>query len=226
MWWRTLLIPSRLAPRPQKDYERAFIILFQELSLGWWGAICTWKQSSAWVSLVQQAGLQSDGNVSLVWINGKLHLQVYQIVFPGSELLLCPQLPSKNLSVMRPRLEEEAAAVVVAEEESARQEEVAFPRQDAAESWAGVCSIHPCSRSFGLQGTLSQNRRQGLDTARLGKSSYTIMRAKLGVPASVEKLIVGPRELAQRVRVLATVATLPKVLGSMPRTHLAVHNFV
>lgn len=180
---------------------------------------------------MQQAGLQSDGNVSLVWINGKLHLQLYQIVFPGSELLLCPQSPSKNLSVMCPRLEEKAAAAVAAEEESARREEVAFPRQDTAESWAGVCSVHPCSRScwsrsFGLQGTVSQNRHPGLDTAKLGKSLCTIMRAKLGVPASVEKLIVGPGELAQQVRVLATVATLPKVLGLMPRTHLAVHNFL
>ncbi|EGW03932.1 zinc finger protein 408 [Cricetulus griseus] len=106
----------------------------QDLSLGWWGAICTSKQSSAWISLVQQGRLQSDGNVSLVWINEELHLQVYQIVLPGSELLLCPQSPSKILRVMHPRLKEEAAVVVVAEEESAIQEEVASPREDAAES--------------------------------------------------------------------------------------------
>lgn len=62
--------------------------------------------------------------------------------------------------------------------------------------------------------------------AGLGKSLGTNMRAKLGVPASVEKLSVGPEELAQRVRALATLATLPKVLGSMSRAHLAVYNFL
>ncbi|XP_049980271.1 zinc finger protein 408 isoform X1 [Alexandromys fortis] len=144
----------------------------EELSLGWWRAICTWKQSSAWVSLVQQAGLQSDGNVSLVWINGKLHLQVYQIVFPGSELLLCPQSPSKNLSVMRPRLEEEAAAVVVAEEESARREEVAFPRRDTAESWADPSheSLHSIQgENMVSSGPVAQIRDQPLkDSQPLG----------------------------------------------------------
>lgn len=88
--------------------------------------------------------------MSLVWISEKCHLQVYQIVLPGSELLLCPQSPSKNLSVLHPRLEEEAAVVAVAEEESARQEEVVFPRQDAAESCTGVCSIHPVQGHVGL----------------------------------------------------------------------------
>lgn len=106
----------------------------EDPSLGWSGAICTWKQSSAWISLVQRSRLQSDGNVSLVWIHEKLHLQVYQTVLPGSEVLLCPQPPSRSLSVMHPGLGEEAAAVGAAEEESAAQEEVASPREDAAES--------------------------------------------------------------------------------------------
>ncbi|KAL6084144.1 hypothetical protein STEG23_006955 [Scotinomys teguina] len=105
----------------------------EDLSLGWSAARCTWKQGSTWISLVQQSRLQRDGNVSLVWINKKLHLQLYQTVLPGSELLLCPQSPSKSPSAMHPRLEEEAA-VVVAEEGSAVQEEVASPREDAAES--------------------------------------------------------------------------------------------
>ncbi|CAH6788228.1 zinc finger protein 408 [Phodopus roborovskii] len=105
----------------------------EDLSLGLWGGICTWKQSSAWISLVQQTRLQSDGNVSLVWINEELHLQVYQTVLPGSELLLCSQYPSKSLSVMQPRLAEEAAIVVVAKEESALQEEVASPQEHAAD---------------------------------------------------------------------------------------------
>lgn len=79
--------------------------------------------------------------------------------------------------------------------------------------------------AFGLQETLSQTDRQGLDKAGLRKSLVTSIRAKLGVPASVENLIVGPGELAQQVRALATLATLPKVLGSMPRTHLALTTF-
>lgn len=167
--------------------------------------------------------------MSLVWISEKCHLQVYRIVLPGSELLLCPQSPSKNLSVLHPRLEDEAAVVEVAEEESARQEEVVFPRQDSAESCTGMCSIHPCPRScwpLGCWRPCLKTDRQGLDTAGLGKSLGTNMRAKLGVPASVEKLSVGPGELDQRVRALATLATLPKVLGSMPRAHLAVYNFL
>lgn len=96
------------------------------------GAICTWKQNSAWTSLVQQGRLQSDGNVSLVWINEQLHLQVNQIILPGFELLLCPQSPQKSLSVLHSKLEEEVA---VAEEESATQEEVASPQEDSAESY-------------------------------------------------------------------------------------------
>ncbi|XP_028634389.1 zinc finger protein 408 isoform X2 [Grammomys surdaster] len=94
------------------------------------GDICTWKQSSTWTSLVQPGRLQGDGNVSLVWINEKLHLQVYQIVLPGFELLLHPQSPQKSLSVLHPKLEEGA----IAEEESATQEEVASPQEDSAES--------------------------------------------------------------------------------------------
>ncbi|CAO2609742.1 hypothetical protein LEMLEM_LOCUS14336 [Lemmus lemmus] len=71
----------------------------------------------------------------------KLHLQVYQIVFLGSELLLCPV----SLSVMRPRLEEEAAIVVEAEEESVTQEEVVSPRPQKmrqSPAWILVMS-HP-----------------------------------------------------------------------------------
>ncbi|XP_008841775.1 zinc finger protein 408 [Nannospalax galili] len=106
----------------------------ENLSPGPCGTICTWEQSSGWTSLVQQGRLKNDGNVSLVWINKKLHLQVYQIVLPGFELLLCPQSPSRGLSVMQPRLEEETDVVAVAEKESAIQKEVAFPWENAAES--------------------------------------------------------------------------------------------
>ncbi|XP_055456654.1 zinc finger protein 408 isoform X1 [Psammomys obesus] len=108
--------------------------LEEDLSLGPWGAVCTWKHSSAWVSLAQPGTLQSDGNVSLVRISGKLHLQVCQLVLPGFELLLCPQSLSKGLSVKCPRLEAAAAVMVVAEEDPAIQEEVASPGEHAVES--------------------------------------------------------------------------------------------
>lgn len=84
-------------------------------------------------SLVQPGRLQSDGNVSLVWVSEKLHLQVSQTVLPGVELLLRPQPPQKSLNVLHPKLEE-VAAVMVAEEESAPREEAAFPQEDSAES--------------------------------------------------------------------------------------------
>ncbi|XP_005088078.1 zinc finger protein 408 [Mesocricetus auratus] len=106
----------------------------ENLSLGQWGAMCTSKQSSAWISLVQRAGLRRDGNVCLAWAGEEPHLRVCQVVLPGSELLLCPQSPPESLGVKHPRLEEEAAGAAVAEEESALQEEVASPREGAAES--------------------------------------------------------------------------------------------
>nr|XP_004657139.2 zinc finger protein 408 [Jaculus jaculus] len=107
--------------------------LEEDPSLGPWGLIGSWEQSSGWTSLVQLSRLQSDGNVSLVWINERLHLQVYQAVMPGFELLLCPQSPSKDLSAMQPSLEERAI-MVVAGEESAVPKEVASPWEDAAKS--------------------------------------------------------------------------------------------
>ncbi|XP_036040907.1 zinc finger protein 408 [Onychomys torridus] len=122
--WGPLEVDSTLEKPPHEE----------DLLLGWPGAICTWKQSSAWTSLVQPSRLQSDGNVSLVWIHEKLHLQVYQTVLPGSELLLCPQPPSQSLGVMHPRQEEKAAAVMAAEQRSAMQEKGASPREDATES--------------------------------------------------------------------------------------------
>ncbi|XP_034349850.1 zinc finger protein 408 isoform X2 [Arvicanthis niloticus] len=125
---------KRLCSRPQRlpagHRKKDFIVLFQDLSLAPSRAISTWKQSSIWTSLVQPGRLQRDGNVSLVWINEKLHLQVYQTVLPGFELLLHPQSFQKSLSVLHPKLEEGS----VAEEESATQEEVASPREDSAES--------------------------------------------------------------------------------------------
>lgn len=91
--------------------------------------------------------------MSLVWINEKLHLQVYQTVLPGFELLLHPQSFQKSLSVLHPKLEEGS----VAEEESATQEEVASPREDSAESCTGMYPVN-ISLSSGLHKTLSHNK--------------------------------------------------------------------
>lgn len=82
---------------------------------------------------MQPGRLQSDGNVSLVWVSEKLHLQVSQTGLPGVELLLRPQPPPKSLNVLHPKLEE-VAAIMVAEEESAAREEAASPQEDSAES--------------------------------------------------------------------------------------------
>lgn len=149
-------------------------------------------------SLVQPGRLQSDGNVSLVWISKQLHLQVCQIVLPGFELLLCPQSLSTGLSFMHPRLEE-AAAVVVAEEDSTLQEEAASPREDAAEACTGLCPFHISLRlcghikDSGLLGyarpCLKANSRPG-EVAALVKRSLHRHDNQTASPASVEKLSV------------------------------------
>lgn len=99
-------------------------------------------------SLVQPGRLQSDGNVSLVWVSEKLHLQVSQTGLPGVELLLRPQPPPKSLNVLHPKLEE-VAAIMVAEEESAAREEAASPQEDSAESCTGMHAVNISSGSYG-----------------------------------------------------------------------------
>nr|XP_035960873.1 zinc finger protein 408 [Halichoerus grypus] len=108
----------------------------EDVSLGPWGDVCACEQSSGWISLVQRGRLEGEGNVALVRVSEKLHLQVYQVVLPGSELLLWPQPPSAGLSPTQPGLEEEAAMAVVTEVNSAVPREVDSPGQDAAEPWA------------------------------------------------------------------------------------------
>uniref|UniRef100_A0A8C7B994 Zinc finger protein 408 n=1 Tax=Neovison vison TaxID=452646 RepID=A0A8C7B994_NEOVI len=107
----------------------------EDVSLGPWGDVCACEQSSGWTSLVQRGRLESEGNVAPVWVSEKLHLQVYRVVLPGSELLLWPQPPSEGLSPTEPGLEEEAAMAVVTEVDSGVQQEVDSPGQDAAEPW-------------------------------------------------------------------------------------------
>ncbi|XP_043438324.1 zinc finger protein 408 [Prionailurus bengalensis] len=118
----------------QKE-EGVKLRLEEDVSLGPWGDVCACEQSSGWISLVQQGRLEGEGNVALVRINEKLHLQVYRVVLPGFELLLWPQPPSDGLSPTQPRLEEEAAMAVVTEVDSASQQEVDSPGEDAAERW-------------------------------------------------------------------------------------------
>ncbi|XP_026367774.2 zinc finger protein 408 [Ursus americanus] len=105
----------------------------EDVSLGPWGDVCACEQSSGWISLVQRGRLESEGNVALVRVSEKLHLQVSRLLLPGSELLLWPQPPSEGLSPTQPRLEEEAAMAVVTEVDSVIQQEVDSPGQDAAE---------------------------------------------------------------------------------------------
>ncbi|XP_006865126.1 PREDICTED: zinc finger protein 408 [Chrysochloris asiatica] len=83
----------------------------EDLFLGPWQDICVSEQSSDWTSLVQQGRRESEGNVAPVLINERLHLQVYQLVLPGFELLLQPQLPSEDHSPSQPRLEAVATKV-------------------------------------------------------------------------------------------------------------------
>ncbi|XP_012656843.1 zinc finger protein 408 [Otolemur garnettii] len=104
----------------------------EDLSLDPWGDVHACEQSSGWTSLVQRGRLESEGNVAPVWISERLHLQVYRVVLPGFELLLWPQPPSEVLNPTKPQLEEEAATMVT-EVESAIQQEVASPREYAAE---------------------------------------------------------------------------------------------
>ncbi|XP_008063542.1 zinc finger protein 408 [Carlito syrichta] len=105
----------------------------EDLSLDPWGDVYACEQSLDWTSLVQRGRLESEGNVAPMRISERLHLQVYQVVLPGCELLLWPRPPSEGLSPTQPGLEEEAAVAVVAEEESAVQQEVDSPGEDTAE---------------------------------------------------------------------------------------------
>ncbi|KAM6160876.1 zinc finger protein 408 [Erethizon dorsatum] len=105
--------------------------LEEDLSLGPQGATLVCEQSLAWTSLVQRGRLESEGNVALVRINERLHLQVHRVVLPGSELLWLQASP-EGPGPLQPGVEEETPAVAVAEVESTIQE-VASPRKAAAE---------------------------------------------------------------------------------------------
>ncbi|KAI5183834.1 hypothetical protein MUG91_G34n30 [Manis pentadactyla] len=114
------------------------------MSPGPWGDVCACEQSSGWTSLAQRGRMESEGNVAPVWNSERLYLQVYQVVPPGFELLLWPQPPSQGPSPTQPRLEE-AATALVTEVESTIQQEVASPREDAAEPWTDPGHQSPCT---------------------------------------------------------------------------------
>ncbi|XP_062949761.1 zinc finger protein 408 isoform X1 [Cynocephalus volans] len=105
----------------------------EDLSLGLWGDVFACEQSSDWTGLVQRGRLESEGNVALVRISERLHLQVYQVVLPGFELLLWPRPPSEGLCPTQTGPEEKAAAAMVTEADSAIQQEVASPGEDTTE---------------------------------------------------------------------------------------------
>lgn len=90
---------------------------------------------------MQRGRLEGEGNVAPVWINEKLHLQVYRVLLPGFELLLWPRTPVEGLSPNQPRLEEEAPMAMVTGVESAVLQEAASPEEDAAESCTGMSVI-------------------------------------------------------------------------------------
>ncbi|KAM5248412.1 zinc finger protein 408 [Ctenodactylus gundi] len=107
----------------------------EDLSLDPWEDVFACEQSSSWTSLVQPARLESEGNVAPVQIQERLHLQVYQLVLPGFELLLWPRPSLKRLSPKQPRPEEEMAV----------QQEVTSPGEDAAEPSTDPGHPSPCS---------------------------------------------------------------------------------
>ncbi|XP_006896777.1 PREDICTED: zinc finger protein 408 [Elephantulus edwardii] len=111
----------------------------EDLPLDSWRDIFACELSSSWSSLVQQGRQESEGNVAPVWINKRLHLQVYRAVLPGFELLLWPQPASKDLRPVQPNSEEEEAAVtVVTEVESAVRQEGDSPGDDTTEPCADL----------------------------------------------------------------------------------------
>lgn len=145
------------------------------LSLAPCGAICTWKQSSSWTSLVQPGRLQSDGNVSLVWVSEKLHLRVSQAVLPGVELLLRPQPPQKSLNVLHPKIEEVAAIMVA--EESAPREEAASPQEDSAESCTDPGHESPQSIQGDISWSLNLWPKPKINLSRVAKMTAWINHA-------------------------------------------------
>ncbi|XP_010610981.1 zinc finger protein 408 [Fukomys damarensis] len=124
--------------------------LEEDLSLGPGEAMFACEHSSGWTGLVQRGRLESEGNVAPVRINKRLHLQVHEVVLPGSELLLWPWASPEGPSPLQPGLEEEKAMVAVAEVESAVQQEVASPRKAAAEGSTSMFQMN--ARSPGKLG--------------------------------------------------------------------------
>lgn len=114
---------------------------------------------------MQRGRLESEGNMAPVWISEKLHLQVYRVVLPGSELLLWPQPPSEGLSPTEPSLEEEAAMAVVTEVDSGVQREVDCPGQDAAEPWPGMWQVDASFSQY-HQNTLLTRQKQSFGSRR------------------------------------------------------------
>ncbi|KAM6158297.1 zinc finger protein 408 [Rhynchocyon petersi] len=88
------------------------------------------------VCLVQQGRWENEGNVALVRINGRLHLQVYQPVPPGFELLLWPHPPFEDPCPAQHNPEEEAAVALVTEVKSVVQQDEPSPGEVAA----GLCT--------------------------------------------------------------------------------------
>ncbi|XP_004457976.2 zinc finger protein 408 [Dasypus novemcinctus] len=129
----------------------------EDLSLGPWQDVCACERSSGWTSLVQRGRQENEGNVAPVWISERLHLQVYQVVLPGSELLLWPHPLPESPNPTQPRLEEEAAVAVVTEVEPAMEQESVSPGDNAAEPCTDpVHHSHPsiqaeCTESPGLK---------------------------------------------------------------------------
>ncbi|XP_007519134.2 LOW QUALITY PROTEIN: zinc finger protein 408 [Erinaceus europaeus] len=113
--------------KPQKE---------QDISRGPWGDVHACEQSSGWTSLVQHSRQEDEGNVTLVRISDRLHLQVYRVVLPGFELLLGSGPPSEGLSPAQPRLEEE---------EFPLQQEVASPEADTQDPCADPVHQSPHS---------------------------------------------------------------------------------
>uniref|UniRef100_K7FB75 Zinc finger protein 408 n=1 Tax=Pelodiscus sinensis TaxID=13735 RepID=K7FB75_PELSI len=101
-------------------------------------SIC--EMSSSWRSLVKQGQREEETNVALVWISGRLQVQVRRHIAAGTELLYWPTEAQADLVQKKPKGQLAVAVVTeiaTAGAETVVQREGASPCGNASEPFAG-----------------------------------------------------------------------------------------
>ncbi|XP_044291756.1 zinc finger protein 408-like isoform X1 [Varanus komodoensis] len=73
-----------IGPREEEEKEAATSVTFPS---SWGKEPCVCDRIPSWRSLVKQSKDETEANVSFIWINGELHIQVCRFLAAGTELL-------------------------------------------------------------------------------------------------------------------------------------------